>query len=167
MNSSKDINIVVPALSNDHEIGKSSTEDGLSISTELREDVYNNIIYGNIKNEIKSLIKWSKIYKSLSLLFTIIKYICLVSVPILSLSSPQDFIKNAGYGDLLAYLSGVAGSLGLGFERLAKLCENINKSKLDKLNVMLKDLHIHYTENNEREVEAPNNDPFTPKRIVK
>ncbi len=126
--------IIINIPRNDNDIETQTTDP------DLKKDIYDNVIYNYIKTEITELLIWEKRWKIISLCFTILKYICLVSVPILSLSSPY-FVS---YTDLLAYLSGALSSMGLGFERLAKLGDNISNSKRDKANVFLNKLHINF-----------------------
>jgi len=126
--------VIINIPRNDNDI-ETQTDD-----PNLKRDIYDNIIYDYIKKEVSELLIWEKRWKTISLLFTILKYICLVSVPILSLSSPY-FIYQT---DLLAYLSGALSSMGLGFERLAKLADTISTKKQDKANIFLNKLHINF-----------------------
>lgn len=139
------------------------SEETQTINDDIRNDVYNNIIYKYIKSECKELIATAKRWKYYSLMFTLLKYICLVSVPVLSLSSPYF----SQYGDLFAYLSGALSSAGLGFERVAKLAINIEKSKEEKVNILLKQIGIDNFELKDVDIIS-NNDKFeltTPKKI--
>ena len=115
------------------------------------------------ENEIKDNIIWEKRWKTISLTFTILKYVCLVSVPVFSLSSPYFY----NYSVLLSYLSGSLASISLGFERLAKLSFNISKSKQEKINELMKKLNINFKIN---DVEIKTNDTkeniiMTPKHL--
>jgi len=107
---------------------------------ELKKDVYDNIIYDYIKSEIKNLLLWENRWKILSLTFTIFKYICLVSVPIFSLSAPYF----TSHSVLLSYLAGSFASASLGFERLSKLAINISKTKQEKINAYFKKLNLNF-----------------------
>ena len=141
---------------------ETNTETTTTFDSNLKNDVYENIIYGFIKNEIKDNIIWEKRWKTISLTFTILKYVCLVSVPVFSLSSPYFY----NYSVLLSYLSGSLASISLGFERLAKLSFNISKSKQEKINELMKKLNINFKIN---DVEIRTNDTkeniMTPKNL--
>ena len=128
---------------------------------ELKKDVYDNIIYPFIKKDIDENIKSQSNFRIASLVLTIFKYICLVAVPIFSLSAP--YFSNQSV--MLSYISGSLASLSLGFERLAKLCFNISKQKEDKINNILKKLKIDF-KLNETELKETTSyeDVNTPKR---
>ena len=124
-------------------VKETETNTETTFDSNLKNDVYENIIYGFIKNEIKDNIIWEKRWKTISLTFTILKYVCLVSVPVFSLSSPYFY----NYSVLLSYLSGSLASISLGFERLAKLSFNISKSKQEKINELTEELNSYKIEN--------------------
>lgn len=114
-------------------------EDETSINKQkIKNEIYNNVIYDYIKNEIDENMRGEKRYKNIALCLTILKYVCLVAVPILSLSSPS--FKE--HQDNLAYASGFLSSIALGFERLQKLCEKISDSKRNKFNSLLEQINI-------------------------
>ena len=104
----------------------------------LKNEIYNNVIYDYIKKEINNNMKQEKTYKNIALIFAILKYICLVAVPLLSLSSPN-FKK---YQNQLSYTSGFLSSVALGFERLQKLFETISKNKKENFNKLLEQINI-------------------------
>ncbi len=116
---------------------KEDDENSLN-KDKLKAEIYNNIIYDHIKTEINNNLYQEKKFKNISLFFTIIKYICLVAVPIISLSSPN--FKE--YQNNLSYSAGVLSSVALGFERLQKLCEQISKNKKDEFNKLLEQVNI-------------------------
>lgn len=104
---------------------------------DLKKDIYDNILYNHLKSEFKQLLYWKNKWVQISLFFTVLKYVCLVAVPILSLSSPQPFFQERNLSNILSYTSGAISSLALGFERLSKLCKNISDNKNKKINEML------------------------------
>lgn len=118
---------------------KNMIQDDASIDIEkIKNEIYENIINPHIKNELKKLLIDEKKWRKINLLFTILKYVCLVSVPILSLASPYFIVVSTH----LAFSSGVLASLGLGFERLSKLALNISNAKKDKFNIMLQQINV-------------------------
>ncbi len=123
-----------------HHLPNSDDIETQTNDNSIKKDVYDNVIYNYIKEEIKELLIWEKYWKTIGLFFTILKYMCLVAVPILSLSSP--YFKNQS--ETFAYLSGALSSLALGFERLSKLSQNISKSKKDKTNILLEQIGVNY-----------------------
>jgi hypothetical protein len=115
------------------------TDDEKSIQTDkIKLEIYDNIIYPYIKNELEILLRNSKRWNKANLILVICKYICLVAVPILSLSAPYFVLHTAQ----LAFSSGVLASLGLGFERLSKLAQNISKNHKEKFNTLLQQINI-------------------------
>lgn len=150
-------------------IPKFDIETQTSDNEDLRKDINETIINVDIKNSIRDNIKWEKRWRQIGTFFTLMKYICLIAVPILSLSSPQPFFKNLNLGDLFAYLSGALSSFALGVERISKLCENISKKKKEDTNIMLKKIGIKYTiEESDQGIEInSDNNPYTPKNLTR
>lgn len=117
-----------------------------SVAVNINDDICNEILKKHIISQIKNLLYWKEKWKIIGLSFTILKYICFVSTPILSLSSTQTILYE--HQNLFAYLSGVAGSLGLGFEKLEKLSRSICINKEEQLKKYLNDFKINFEINN-------------------
>lgn len=113
-----------------------------SVAVNINDDICNEILKKHIISQIKNLLYWKEKWKIIGLSFTILKYICFVSTPILSLSSTQTILYE--HQNLFAYLSGVAGSLGLGFEKLEKLSRSICINKEEQLKKYLNDFKINF-----------------------
>ena len=128
-------------------------EDETSLNKQkIKNEIYNSVIYDYIKNEIDENMKGEKTFKKIALCLTILKYVCLVAVPILSLSSPS--FKN--HQDNLAYASGFLSSIALGFEILQKLCEKISDAKRNKFNLLLEQINIKSFKMQDEELKNTN-----------
>jgi hypothetical protein len=108
----------------------------------IYDEQCNEIMKKHSIKQINDLIYWKEIWRIIALSFTIFKYICYVSTPILSLSSTQDIFNNKS--NLLSYLSGVVASLGLGFEKLEKISRSIVLNKEETLKKYLREFKINY-----------------------
>ena len=115
-------------------------------SINMNDNICNEILKKHIIMQIKNLLYWREKWKIIGLSFTILKYICFVSTPILSLSSTQTILYE--YQNLFAYLSGVVASLGLGFEKLEKLSRSISINKNEELKKYLNEFKINFEINN-------------------
>ena len=120
----------------------SDEKSSQTVDTELKKDIYDNIIYDDTKKRIRVSLSNIEKWKKANIYLTTSKYIFLVLVPILSLLSPQDFIKNKGLSEYFAYSSGALSSLVIGMERTIKFCESVKDEKISELNIMLKQLGI-------------------------
>ena len=105
----------------------------------LRKDIY-DIVFPNLKKDIADLLKEEKILVKVSNICEIIKYVMLISVPILALSAPQ-FQE---YNSLLSYLSGGVSIFAIGVERFGKVASVMSKQKSQKVKDILKNLNVSY-----------------------
>jgi hypothetical protein len=118
------------------ETNSSLSEDRL----QLRREILDNQLYPSIKEDIEKSIKNFNFWMYTAKVFLILKYMCLLSSPIVNFSS--------GYFShellLINFLSASLGSLGLGFDGFHKYSLTTAMENNKALDNILKSLNINY-----------------------
>lgn len=124
----------------------------------IKKDIY-DIIFPNIKKEIEELLYEEKVLAKTANICEILKYVLLMSVPILALSAPQF----TAYYALLSYLSGGVSIFAIGLERFAKVADIMSKAKSKKVKDILKGLNISYVKEDLSVINPIDNEPQSPR----
>ena len=126
------------------------------IKSNLKKDLY-DIVMPNLKKEIETLLKEEKILMKASSICEILKYVLLISVPVLSMSAPQF----PAYYSLLSYSAGAISIFSMGLERFSKASSVMSKLKGAKVKEILKQYHVSYLKEDQtvinfEECKSPN-----------
>lgn len=104
---------------------------------ELKRDVLDNIIYPSLKEDTHLILQNLRKYDTKINIFTFLKYLCLISSPIV-LSLGTVFIGNV----FVNFTGSALSMLGLSFDKVASYLENKKNDDVQKLNHILINLGV-------------------------